>query len=78
MTPKEQLEERHNKAIETLQKVAKPKVEKHTIMPCAYAIASKLGISAQTVINYYDRKNKNNGDGFLTEAITKEFKNLVL
>ena len=76
MTPKEQLEQRHKKAIETLQKAAKSKVDKNGLMPCAYAIAAKLGVSAQTVINYYQGNNKLYGDGFLTEIMTKEFRSL--
>ncbi len=75
MTTKEELEQRHQKAIENLKKVSQPKIQKYNTMPCAYTVAANLGVSYQTVINYISGSAK---DGFLTEAMAKEFKNLKL
>lgn len=76
MKAKQELKNRHTKAIESLKKVAKGKVDKNNIMQYAYVIASNLGVSYKTVLNYYNGKSK--GDGFLCEAITEQFRTLQI
>ena len=75
MTSKEQLQRRHLKAVVSLQKVANPKVFQWGLMECAKAIAPKLEVTPQTVINYLSGRVK---DGYLTESIAEEFKNLEI
>ena len=75
MTAKEQLQKRHDEAAEKLKAVCQPKIEKHGRNACAKLICDNLGVSFQTVVNYTYGNAK---DGFLTEAITKEFKSLKL
>lgn len=73
MTTKEQLKERHNEAVEKLKQVAIPKIETMGAKVACSKVATNVGVSYQTVANYVYGMAK---DGFLTEAITKEFKNL--
>lgn len=75
MTTKEQLEERHQKAIDNLKKVAKGKIYVHGLYKTAKIIAENLDLSTDTVINYVSGRTK---DGFLTDAIAKEYKTLKL
>ena len=72
---KDLLRKRHLDAVIKLQSVANPKVFLYGLMKCAKAIGDKLEITDQTVINYLSGRVK---DGFLTEAIAKEFKALKL
>ncbi len=75
MTAKEEFNKRHSKALSELQKAANPKSYQYGLLKCSNAIAANLGISFQTVINYVSGRAK---DGYLTEAITKEFKQLQI
>lgn len=68
-----ELNKRHLASVQLLQKAANPKTFKYGLMVCAEKIAVKLNISPQTVVNYLSGRVK---DGYLTEAITKEFKTL--
>jgi len=73
MNAETQLKERHEVAVAALKSVAFPKIKKEGLKKQCKAVASNLGVSYQTVINYVYGMAK---DGFLTEAITKEFKKL--
>ncbi len=72
MEAKKQLRQRHKKACVLLKKVASPHIENSTLNSEALKIGKRLGVSFQTVVNYVYGKSK---DGYLTEAITKEFQN---
>ena len=72
---KEKLQHRHLQAVVKLQSVANPKVFKYGLMKCAKAIGDELEITDQTVINYLSGRVR---DGYLTEAITQQFKTLKL
>lgn len=65
--------QRHKEAHSKLQKVALPVINKQGLNKTCRAIAAKLNVSDQTVINYVSGSCK---DGFLTEAIAYEFQNL--
>ncbi len=67
--------QRHDMANDKLKLIAIPQIEKYSLKNATEAVADKLGISPQTVVNYTYGRGK---DGFLTEAITKEFKSLKL
>lgn len=73
MEAKKQLRERHKEACAILNKVAEPYINNKTLNTQAEKIGKRLGVSYQTVVNYVYGKSK---DGYLTEAITKEFKAL--
>lgn len=75
MKAKEQLNSRHLEAVEKLKTVALPKMEKHGSKKCCELIGAELGISYPTVENYVYGRAK---DGFLTEAITQQFKALKI
>lgn len=67
------LEQRHNKAHKDLIKAAKPHMDKKNVKALFNPIAKKYKISDQTIYNYIGGRCK---DGFLTEALTFEFKQL--
>lgn len=71
MTTKEEFQWKHLQAIAKLQKTAEKKVFLHGLVFCAQKIAPNLGVSSQTIINYLSGRTT---DGYLTEAITKEFR----
>lgn len=73
MEAKKQLKLRHKEACLELNKVATPYIDNCTLNAEAVKIGKRLGVSFQTVVNYVYGKSK---DGYLTEAITKEFKSL--
>jgi len=73
MTAKEDLKERHNLAAIKLKDTATPVIEKKGLLVSCSAIAKTLGVSYQTVVNYTYGRVK---DGFLCEAIAKEFKKI--
>lgn len=73
MGPKKQLKVRHKEASAELKKVALPYIDNNTLNSVALKIGGILGVSFQTVVNYVYGKAK---DGFLTEAISNEFKKL--
>ena len=75
MKAKEELKERHLRAVERLNKAAQPKTNEYGLVSASTEVAKLLGISPNTVINYIMGKTK---DGYLTEAITKEFKDLII
>lgn len=75
MTAKEQLKERHEEAIQKLKTAALPKIEKNGLKKACGSVAINVGVSRQTVANYVYGMAK---DGFLTEILIKEFKNLKL
>lgn len=75
MTILEEYNQKHQKAIERLQKVANPKTFKYGVVKSCEVVAANLGTSSQTIMNYISGRTK---DGYLTEAITKEFKNLKI
>jgi predicted transcriptional regulator len=65
------LKKRHKQANEELKSVAVPYLRKHgAAQPVLRNIGRRLGVTDRTVKNYVDGYGK---DGFLTEAITKEF-----
>ena len=72
---KDLLKQRHLEAVVKLQSLANPKVFKWGLMKCSKVVADKLGITDQTVINYLSGRTK---DGYLTDAIIKEFKSLKI
>lgn len=67
------LKERHNIANTKLKSIAIPKIEKYSLKTTTELVANNLCISAQTVVNYIYGRGK---DGFLVEAIIKEFKEM--
>jgi len=73
MEAKKQLKQRHKEACAELKKVAAPYIDNSTLNAEALKIGRNLGVSFQTVVNYVYGKAK---DGYLTEAITKEFQSL--
>lgn len=73
MTAKEDLKQRHNLAALKLKDTATPVIEKKGLLVSCSEIAKTLGVSYQTIVNYTYGRVK---DGFLAEAITKEFKKL--
>ena len=73
MEPKKKLKVRHKEASAELKKVALPYIDNNTLNSVALKIGGILGVSFQTVVNYVYGKAK---DGFLTEAISNEFKKL--
>jgi len=73
MTAKQELKKRHAASVVELQTVALPKIEKDGLKPVCENIGKALGVSYQTVVNYVYGRTK---DGFLTNAIAKEFKKL--
>ena len=75
MDAKTELKKRHVTAAQLLQKTANPHTYVHGLVVCAAHVAGKLGVSTNTVLNYLSGRTK---DGYLTEAITKEFKELVI
>lgn len=70
MEAKKQLKQRHKDACSYLRKIANPYIDNNTLNAEALKIGKRLGVSFQTVVNYVYGKSK---DGYLTEAITKEF-----
>lgn len=72
MEAKKQLKQRHKEAILELKKAAAPYMDKG-LNDAAKKIGKNVGVSFQTVVNYVYGKTK---DGYLTEAITKEFQSL--
>lgn len=73
MTTLQELNTRHKEAIKTLQEVATPKTKEKGLVFLSEAIAKNLKRSPQTIMNYIKGRGK---DGYLTEAITKEFQSL--
>lgn len=73
MEAKKQLRQRHKEACMELKKAALPYIDGNTLNLEAVKIGRRLGVSFQTVVNYVYGKSK---DGYLTEAITKEFQSL--
>ena len=73
MEAKKQLRQRHKEACAELKKVASPYIDSNSLNSEAVKIGKRLGVSFQTVVNYVYGKSK---DGYLTEAITKEFQSL--
>lgn len=73
MEAKKQLRQRHKEACEGLKKAAIQYIDNNTLNSEAVKIGKRLGVSYQTVVNYVYGKSK---DGYLTEAITKEFQSL--
>jgi len=73
MEAKKQLKQRHKEACLELKKVAATYIDDSTLNAKALVIGKNLGVSFQTVVNYVYGKSK---DGYLTEAITKEFQAL--
>lgn len=71
MLAKQQLQKRHSEAYLKLHKVANPKIKKKGLVVCCTLVATELGVSSQTVINYIGSRGK---DGYLTEAITQQFR----
>lgn len=69
------LKQRHKIATEELMKIAKPILDVKQNNEILNKIAKKVGVSDMTVLNYSYGRCK---DGFLTEAITDEFKKLNL
>ena len=67
------LKKRHHEAFRQLRIESEIPVLRYGSIKASNIIAKKLNISYQTVINYMASPGK---DGFLTEAITEEFKNL--
>jgi len=72
MEAKKQLKQRHKEAVIELKKAAAPYLDKG-LNDAAKKIGKNIGVSFQTVVNYVHGRTK---DGYLTEAITKEFKSL--
>ena len=72
MEAKKQLKLRHKDSIIELKKAAAPYIDKG-LNDAAKKIGKNIGVSFQTVVNYVYGKTK---DGYLTEAITKEFLSL--
>lgn len=73
MTTLQELNKRHRDAIRELQEVAIPKTEKDGLVKLSKVVGKNLKKSPQTVMNYLRGRGK---DGYLTEAITKEFLSL--
>lgn len=73
MEAKKQLKQRHKESRVALKKIATPYIDDNTLNAKALKIGENLGVSFQTVVNYVYGKSK---DGYLTEAITKEFQSL--
>jgi len=73
MEAKKQLKQRHKTACIELRKVAAPYIDDNTLNAKSLVIGKNLGVSFQTVVNYVYGKSK---DGYLTEAITKEFQSI--
>lgn len=73
MEVKSALLERHKKASKMLNDIANKKMEKGRSTQIAAEVGLKIGISAQTVINYVGGTCK---DGYTTEALIAEFKKL--
>lgn len=71
MTSKENLKCRHEVAKAILKKVSEKVIGEHGLHISASIVAEATGVSPQTVINYLSGRTK---DGFLTEAITKEYR----
>ncbi len=69
----EALKLRHTRATEKLKEVANRKLKSGSATQTAFVVGLKLGITGQTVLNYL---NGNCRDGFLTEALTMEFRKL--
>lgn len=72
MEAKKKLKQRHKEAVIELKKAAAPYLDKG-LNDAAKKICKNIGVSFQTVVNYVHGRTK---DGYLTEAITKEFKSL--
>lgn len=71
----ESLNARHKNAVRELRSYARVFIVKYGLHKAAFMAAEKLNISCQTVINHLNDKGKCR-DGFLTEAITEEYKKL--
>jgi len=68
-----ELNDKHSVIKEKLATTAKAKISKGTIMAACTNVGRLLEISPQTVYNYITGNIK---DGYLAEAILKEFKRL--
>ena len=73
MEAKKQLKQRHKEACAELKTAALPYIDNNSLNEQARGIGKKLGVSYQTVVNYVYGKSK---DGFLVEAMTKEFRSI--
>jgi len=67
------LKERHESAFKKLRIEANKKLTNREATQIAAKVGIGVGVSGQTVINYLNGKCK---DGFITEALTAEFKKL--
>lgn len=75
MTAVKEYKNRHKETSKTLSDVAKEKISLYGVVRCSEKIASILSVSPQTVRNYLEGRGR---DGFLVEAMIKEFKDLVI
>ena len=73
MNAKQELKQRHLQAVGVLQKTANPITSSEGLVKCSKIVSKNLGVSPQTVMNYLLGRGK---DGYLTEAITTQFKTL--
>jgi hypothetical protein len=74
MYTKLNLEVRHNKTDELLSELGKRKFKGKSAISVCYQVGSLLGVTGQTVYNYYLGEGRK--DGFLKEAIIEVFKTL--
>jgi len=74
MTAKEKLEARHKKLDKQLDELGKKAFKGKSAMVICYAVGAELGVTGQTVYNYYLGMGRK--DGFLKEAIVELFKKL--
>ena len=73
LTPHEILNRRRTETFGKLRAIAKQKTEKGGITLAYVSVGSKLKITSQTVYNYVQGKGK---DGYMAEALIKEFEKL--
>lgn len=73
MEVKTALIERHKKSSEILRNISAKKMEKRRSTQIAAEVGLKIGVSAQTVLNYIGGNCK---DGYTTEALISEFRKL--
>ena len=73
MTALQELKVKHKDAIKALQEAALPKTKEKGLVALSEIVGKNLKKSPQTIMNYINGRGK---DGYLTEAITKEFQSL--
>lgn len=74
MIAKDKLEAKHKKYDKLLKETGDKVFEGKSAMVVCYAVGAKLGVTGQTVYNYYLGDGRK--DGFLKEAILEEFQKL--